>query len=657
MLRRMNPAAISQVTINDSFWEKRQELVRDVVVPYQWEALNDQVPGAEPSGTIANFRAAAGEQETAFHGFVFQDSDLAKWLETVGFVLQQKRNEALEKLADEAIDLIGRAQLADGYLDTYYQLQKPGEQWTNVRDDHEMYNAGHFMEAAVAYYEATGKPKILDILCKLADHIADVFGSEEGQKPGYCGHPEIELALIKLYRLTGNDRYLQTSKFFVEERGRAPHYFDVELTRRQEAGKIERVDRRPMPYFQSHAPIREQKTAEGHAVRAVYLFSGATDIADEYEDSSLLNAVKALWSNTVQRRMYVTGGIGSSDSFEAFSFDYDLPNERAYAETCASIGLMNWGHRLLQLEVDSRYTDIIERTLYNGLLSGISLDGRSYFYVNPLEVWPVISGKRDDIPGAALRRQPWFGCACCPPNIARLIASLGRYIYSVNDDELYVHLYIGSHVTQRIGDQEIKLTQRTEYPWNGAVGITLEMTAPAEFTLAVRQPGWCRALNVKVNGQRIDTLSINERGYLRIKQTWSPGDLIELDMDMPVELIHPHPELREANGKVAVQRGPVVYCMEETDNGGNLRDLWLSSEASFQGHFDSDLLNGIYVLESDDGWRTETSAVSEDLYTNKRYARTPASIRLIPYYAWANRSEGEMTVWIRESEVAPVNRV
>ncbi|MFC4305136.1 glycoside hydrolase family 127 protein [Cohnella boryungensis] len=650
MLRKMNAVPIAQVRLQDSFWSPRQQLVKDVVIPYQWEALNDRVPGAEPSGTIANFKAAAGELDAAHHGFVFQDSDLAKWLETVGFVLQQGRDEALEQLADEAIDLMGRAQQSDGYLDTYYQLQKPGKQWTNVRDDHEMYNAGHFMEAAVAYYEATGKPKVLDILCRFADHIGEVFGPGEGQKPGYCGHPEIELALVKLYRLTGKESYLATSKFFVEERGREPQYFNIELEERKAAGYTERVETRKQSYFQAHAPIREQHSAEGHAVRAVYLFAGATDIADEYEDESLMAAVRTLWNNTVKRRMYVTGGIGSSDAYEAFSFDYDLPNERAYAETCAAIGLFNWGHRLLQIEGRAEYADTMERTLYNGLLSGISLDGRSYFYVNPLEVWPVISGKRDDIPGATLRRQPWFGCACCPPNIARLLASLGGYAYSFADDELYVNLYIGSEVVQAVGGSRVALTQSTQYPWEGAVGISVRTDKATEFTLALRSPGWCRDFAVKVNGEPLDAASLTKNGYVKIRRTWNDGDVVEVDMAMPVELIRAHPELREAAGKVAVQRGPVVYCLEEADNGSNLRDVQLSSDASFQGRFEPKLLGGVYALNTGDGWRTEPSAVTEDLYAAKRYGKTPAALRFIPYYAWANRSEGEMTVWVRERE-------
>ena len=646
-MRKMNPVSIRRTTLNDAFWSPRQALVREVVVPYQWEALNDLVPGAEPSGTIANFRIAAGEQEGNFYGYVFQDSDLAKWLETVGYVLQTGRDEGLERLADEAIALIGRAQLADGYLDTYYQIKHPGERWTNVRDDHEMYVAGHFMEAAVAYYEATGKPEALRILCKLADHMAEVFGPGEGQKRGYCGHPEIELALVKLYRATDNPKYLELARFFVEERGREPHYFRAELEERRKRGRTERVETRKMSYFQAHAPIREQLAADGHAVRAVYLYSGATDIADEFDDPTLLEAVKKLWDNTVNRRMYVTGGIGSSDAYEAFSFDYDLPNERAYAETCASVGLILWGHRLLQIEGDSRYADVIERTLYNGLLSGISLDGRSYFYVNPLEAWPVITGNRDDIP-CARTRQPWFGCACCPPNIARLIASLGQYVYSANEEELYVHLYAGSEVRQSFVGREVNLTQRTNYPWEGTVGLTVDMESPVPFTLSVRFPGWCRDMAVAVNGEPIDAAAATVNGYVKLRREWRPGDTVELVMAMPAERVRAHPELREAAGKVALQRGPVVFCLEEADNGANLRDLELASDAALRARFEPDLLNGVYVLESDGASRSEASEASDGLYTTKRRLRIPASVRAVPYYAWANRGEGEMAVWIRE---------
>ncbi|WP_337102092.1 glycoside hydrolase family 127 protein [Paenibacillus sp. YIM B09110] len=648
-MRKMNPVAVSKAAINDRFWSPRQELVRDVVVPYQWEALNDLIEGAEKSGTIANFRAAAEGRQGEHHGFVFQDSDLAKWLETVGFVLQQGRDEELEKLADAAIELIGNAQMDNGYIGTYYQLQKPGEQWENVRDDHEMYNAGHFMEAAVAYYEATNNARILDIMCKFADHIVETFGPREGQLPGYCGHPEIELALVKLYKLTGNRSYLETSRFFVEERGRDPKYFDVELEKRLAAGRKERVDRRPMDYFQSHAPIREQGTADGHAVRAVYLFAGATDIASEYGDESLLSAVKSLWDNVVQRRMYVTGGIGSSDYYEAFSFDYDLPSDRAYAETCAAIGFLNWGQRLLQIEADSRYADVIERVLYNGLLSGISLDGRSYFYVNPLEVWPVVSGRRDDIPSARTRRQPWFGCACCPPNIARFIASLSSYIYSVNENELYVHQYIGSQTEQIFQGSSIAVRQQTEYAWTGSV--KLEITGgQAEFALALRLPSWSQRTVIRLNGAVIAIAAITEKGYAKIQRIWNEGDIIEMELDMSVALVRPHPELREASGKTAIQRGPIIYCLEEADNGANLRDLQLSSEAAFEGAFVPDLLEGVYRLESNDAWRTSYDEVSTELYTTKRYAKQHAKAVFIPYYAWANREEGEMTVWIRERE-------
>jgi len=655
-MRVMNPVPLSRVALRDEFWLPRQRLVRDVVLPYQWEALNDRVPGAERSGTIDNFRIAAGEKEGSFFGYVFQDSDLAKWLETVGFALQTRRDPALEALADEAIDLIGRAQTEEGYFNTYYQIQYPGLQWTNVRDDHEMYVAGHYFEAAVAYYEATGKPRALDIARKFADHLAVVFGEEEGKKRGYCGHPEIELALVKLARTTGERKYADLSRFFVEERGRSPLYFDIEMAARAEAGRKERVERREPAYFQAHAPIREQTEAEGHAVRAVYLFSGATDIADEYGDESLLEAVKKLWDNTVNKRMYVTGGIGSSDAYEAFSFDYDLPNERAYAETCASIGLFIWGHRLLQIEADSRYADVMEQTLYNGLLSGISLDGRHYFYVNPLEAWPVITGKRDDMRSMQTRRQPWFGCACCPPNIARLIASLGQYIYSTSDDTVFVHLYAGSSAEPGAVAGGLRLEQRTRYPWDGTVELRFareegrpETEGSAAFRLALRKPGWCEDYSVAVNGEKTEAFVV-EQGYLVLEREWRGGDTGGLRPAVGPGVGRSPPQLRGANGKAAIRRGPVVYCLEETDNGPNLKDIELSAEAGFRDRFEPELLGGVVVVESDDARRTDAAAAGVELYTTRRLPKKAASIRAVPYFAWANRDEGEMAVWIRERD-------
>ncbi|MCK4600320.1 glycoside hydrolase family 127 protein, partial [Candidatus Bipolaricaulota bacterium] len=382
---KLEPLMIKNVRVKDEFWAKRLQQVREVVIPYQWEVLNDRVPAAEPSHAIENFRIAAGRTEGAYYGWVFQDSDVAKWLEAVGYCLIRQADPELERLADSVIDLVVKAQQADGYLNTYFTVKEPGGRWTNLRDNHEMYCAGHMMEAAVAYYEATGKRKFLDAMCWLADHIDAAFGSEPGKKKGYPGHEEIELALVKLYQTTGEQRYLRLSRFFIDERGHEPHYYDLEAKERGDETSGRPYDK---AYSQAHLPVREQTNAVGHAVRAMYLYSGMADMAAETNDETLVTACKRLWNNLTKRQMYITGGIGSAVQGEAFTFDYDLPNDTAYTETCAAIGLVFWAHRMLMLDVDHDYADVMERAFYNVVLSGISLGGREYFYVNPLEVWP-----------------------------------------------------------------------------------------------------------------------------------------------------------------------------------------------------------------------------------------------------------------------------
>jgi len=646
MTKRMKAIPIRNVTIDDSFWAKRQKLVRETVIPYQWDALNDAIPDAEPSHTVENFRIAAGELKADYYGQVFQDSDLAKWLEAAGYALSMKRDEKLEAIADGVIDLLERAQQKDGYLNTYFTVAKPGKKWTNLRDDHELYCAGHLIEAAVAYFEATGKRKFLDVMCRYADHMADVFGTKPGQIRGYDGHPEIELALVRLYHATGNRSYLELSRYFIEERGQEPYFFDIEESQRTE----HRVARRKADYFQAHLPVRQQKTAEGHSVRALYLFSGATDIAQEYNDRELLEVCKELWKNVTRKRMYVTGGVGSNEYWESFTVDYDLPNDRAYTETCASISLMFWASRMLQIEADREYADVMERVLYNGILSGISLDGKSYFYVNPLEVWPSACDIREDLQSVARTRQSWFGCACCPPNIARLIASLGQYIYSYNerDDEWFVHLYIGGKAHQTIGGQQVELTQQSNYPWDGNITFTVSAEQPVEFTVALRLPGWCKGATLTVNGAAVDLSSCVNKGYAKVKRVWQNGDRIELTLPMAVEKVRSNPKVRENVGKLALQRGPIVYCLEEADNGDNLRDVRVSRSADFAAHYEEGHLEGVVVLDGG-AWRTEEASYdNESLYATEPFASTPVPIRAIPYYAWANREPGEMLVWLHE---------
>ncbi|CAM4317753.1 glycoside hydrolase family 127 protein [Paenibacillus alkaliterrae] len=644
MIKHMNAIPIKNVTIDDSFWAKRQKLVRETVIPYQWDALNDEILDSEPSHTVENFRIAAGELKADYYGQVFQDSDLAKWLEAVGYALSVKRDEKLEAIADGVIDLLERAQQDDGYLNTYFTVAKPGKKWTNLRDDHELYCAGHLIEAAVAYYEATGKRKIIDIMSRYADHMVDVFGTKPEQIRGYDGHPEIELALVRLYHATGNNNYLELSRYFVEERGQEPYFFDIE-----ESGRTEhRVARRKADYFQAHLPVREQKTAEGHSVRALYLFSGATDLAAEYNDLELLDVCKELWKNVTRKRMYVTGGVGSNEYWESFTVDYDLPNDRAYTETCASISLMFWASRMLQIEADREYSDVMERVLYNGILSGISLDGKSYFYVNPLEVWPSACDIREDLRSVARTRQAWFGCACCPPNIARLIASLGQYIYSYNERELewFVHLYIGGNAYQNIGGQQVQLTQQSNYPWDEHITLTVSAEQPAEFTIALRLPGWCKGAALKINGEAVNLATY--KGYAKIKQVWHNSDRIELVLPMTVEKVRSNPKVRENVGKLALQRGPIVFCLEEADNGDNLRDIRVSASSEFTVSYEDGLLEGVVVLNGGACRTDETSYDDNSLYTTVPFDSTNVQVKAIPYYAWANREPGEMLVWLHE---------
>ncbi|UOQ86478.1 glycoside hydrolase family 127 protein [Gracilibacillus salinarum] len=643
-LAKMKPISLKKVSIHDPFWDPWQKLVKQSIIPYQWDALNDRIPGAEPSRTIENFEIAAGRKQGTHYGMVFQDSDLYKWMETVAFSLQDDRDPHWEKIMDEVIELIQEAQEDDGYLHTYFSVNDPNRKWTDLKEAHELYCAGHLIEAAVAYYQATGKKRIIDIVSKLVDHISVVLGDQPDQKRGYPGHPEIELALMKLYNITEDRKYIDLCQYFIEERGkRNPvHYYDQEL---EQKGVDEKLDYRNYDYYQAHLPVREQTTAEGHAVRAAYLYSGMVDLANELEDEALLEVCRVLWDNTVNRRMYVTGGIGSSSYEERFTVDYDLPNDRAYTETCASIALIMWAHRMVQIEADHQYTDILERALYNGALSGISLDGKGYFYVNPLEVWPHTANCRHDMETVKTTRQQWFGCACCPPNIARLLASLGEYIYSTNDSGIFVHLYIGGDTSFEMDGQHIRLEQTSAYPWDGKVTFTISTDSATAFSLSPRIPGWCSNAKIVVNGKE-EKVSVS-KGYACITREWQDGDTVELLFEMPVEVVRAHPDVRNNAGKVVLQRGPVIYCLEENDNGSNLQDIQVKTDQPFTVQYEPDLLNGVHVIIGS-AVQTVRKSVENELYTTKRYPVTDRSITAIPYYAWSNRGENEMTVWIRE---------
>ncbi|NRT71538.1 glycoside hydrolase family 127 protein [Clostridium beijerinckii] len=640
------PLQINNIIVKDNFWKKMMELARTHVIPYQWEALNDRIEGAEPSYCMQNFKIAAGMMEGEFKGFVFQDSDFAKWIEAVGYSLMWNKDEGLEKIADGAIDIVCAAQQPDGYLDTYYIINGLDKRWTNLRDNHELYCLGHLIEGAVAYYEATGKEKLLNAIVKYVDYVDTIFGPEDGKLHGYPGHEVIELALIKLYKIKKDKKYLNLAKYFIDERGKSPLYFEEE-------GK--KYDNKfwwedsyfKYQYYQAGKPVKEQEVAEGHAVRAVYLYSGMADVARETNDDELLEACKRLWSNMTKKQMYITGGIGSSQYGEAFTYNYDLPNDTIYAETCASIGLVFFARRMLEIEPKSQYADIMEKALYNGIISGMSIDGTKFFYVNPLEVVPEASEKDHLRAHVKVERQKWFGCACCPPNLARLLTSIGSYAYTLRDNTIFMHLYMGGEISANFAGKSVAFDIKTNYPWDESIDINLNMKEEADFEFALRIPEWCRNYEIKVNEEKINFSTID--GYAYINRKWKDADKINILFKMPVEIVRANINVREDMGKVAVMRGPVVYCLEEEDNGPDLHRVYLNSNPKFTYEYDKDFLGGAIVLESDGLVVKEQDCDKDKLYVyDSKIEFNEKKLKWIPYYLWANRTPGEMIVWVRK---------
>ena len=638
----LNAVPMKNVEIRDSFWSPVQETVRTKMLPYQWEALHDRIPDAEPSYCIRNFQIAAGRSEGHHSGFVFQDSDLAKWLEAAAYTLARRRDPELESEADEAIELICAAQRPDGYMDTYYILNGLDKRFTNLEDNHELYCLGHMTEAAVAYYEATGKDRLLKAVVRCVDLVDSLIGPEEGKLHGYPGHEIFEMALVRLYRVTKNEKHLRLARYFIDERGKKPFFFEEERKKRGLAddGKAVRRGR----YHQSDRPVREQTEAEGHAVRAVYLYSGMADVARETGDKSLAEACRRLWTDMTCRQMYLTGGIGSTHHGEAFSYDYDLPNDTAYAETCASVGLVFFARRMLELDPRAEYADVMERALYNGAISGMSLDGKRFFYVNPLEVSPEASEKEEDHRHVKVERQKWFGCACCPPNLARLLSSLGGYLCTVSDRTLYQNLYVGGALSAEVGGIPVRVEMNTEYPWKGDVSACVSPERPGRFSYALRIPSWCRAFSLLLNGKKAGYRM--EKGYAVVEREWTEGDTVRLSMEMPVRRVFANPRVREDVGKVAVARGPLVYCLEEEDNGPELQKVFLPDGADFQKEGARGLPEEITAFVSEGYRLSESDWGGEVLYRDRAPSFEPCVLRWIPYYAWANRSRGEMTVWV-----------
>ena len=631
---RFRPPPLPSVAMH-GFWGRWIETVRQTTAPI----LRRRCEDAGMYEQIDPDRPVPKETVPLKHGANtsaqrFWDSDFGKIIETAAYCLVRERDPALEKLVDDIVDIYARLQLPDGYMNSWFQRMRPGKRWTNMRDDHELYCAGHMLEGAVAYFQATGKRKLLDIMLRYLEHIRGVIGTGPGQKPGYPGHQEIELALVRLYRLTGDRTHLDLARYFIDQRGQDPKFFELEAQARGE--KPGEWYQKTPEYNQWHAPVREQDKVVGHAVRAMYMYSGMADVAAEFGDDSLRVALERLWADLVGKRLYVTGGMGPSAYNEGFTEDYDLPNESAYAETCASVGLVFWARRMLEMSLEGRYGDMMEQALYNGALAGISLDGSVFFYENPLES----RGNH--------HRWKWHRCPCCPPNIARLLASIGTYAYAEGQGELAVHLYGESEATLDIGAGKVRVAQRTRYPWEGDVEFTITPDQPRSFALSLRIPAWSHATQIAVNGVQLDPATLTTEGYARIERAWQPGDTVRLRLGLAVQRLHANPNVRQDAGRVALRRGPIVYCLEGVDNSVPLNSIALPPQAELQATFEAGLLDGVIVLQGtatvvkSEGW-------GEELYRPQPAPTEPVQIRAVPYFAWDNRAPGEMLVWLREA--------
>ena len=628
------PVPFAEVKLSGPFWRGRLDTVLTRTIPSQHAKLEEygmleslKLPQPPPPLRIPRNAHGLSTQ-------IFWDSDIGKWIEAASYALAHRRDAAVEAKIDAIVDDFARGQSPDGYLNSWYNGREPDKRWTNLRDNHELYNAGHLLEGAIAYFRATGRRKMLDVMERYVDHIAATFGSRPGQKRGYPGHQEIELALIKLHRLTGDRRRLDHAAYFIDERGREPHYFTEEALARGEdpkdfwAGTYE--------YNQSHIPVREQKRMVGHAVRGMYMACAMADLALELDDAKLKYACEALWRDVTTAQMYVTAGLGPKESNEGFTEPYDLPNETAYAETCASVALAFWAHRMLHLDLDGGYADVMELALYNGALSGLSREGEHYFYTNPLES----RGQH--------RRWAWHRCPCCTMNVSRLVASIAGYAISTGEDGVAFHLYGGFETNVALAGTKVALSETSDYPWSGAVRIDVDPETPATFDLKLRIPGWAKGATLAVNGERIALAPV--AGYATIRRRWRKGDVVTLDLAMPAERLYAHPNVRMDVGRTALRRGPLIYCVEEADNpGGAVQSLTLPRSAPLEAAWREDLLGGAMTLTAR-AKRLVPEKGAGALYSTEPPAAEDAALVALPYHLWANRAPGSMQVWLAETE-------
>lgn len=648
--KALRKTATYDTRITGGLWANYQKMMASITIPYQWRILNDELEGIEKSGAIENFRIAAKESDRAYYGTCFQDSDVGKLLEGIAYMLTWAPHAGWEEKADGVINLMARAQWPDGYLNTYFTVAEPNGRFSNIRECDELYCFGHLAEAAVAYAQATGMRKFLDIMCRYADLICDTFGEGAGQIPACDGHPEAELAFVRLYEATGEDKYLRQAGFQLNIRGSEPYYYDIEWERLgRESFHPHLKGIRPSDnkgYDQQECPLRELDHPVGHAVKLCYLLAGMAAYSFHTGDKEMLSAAKAIFEGIRDKQMYVTGAVGASRHQEAFTKDYHLPNDRAYGETCASVAMVFAMHRLLKSDPSSAYADVMERVLYNAVPAGISQDGCHFFYVNPLEVYPPDIAADADYVDVKPVRQKWFRCACCPPNLVRLMASIGNYIYTQRNDTIYAHLFAQSEAHFSLESaQTVCIEQETNFPWEGRVCFRVRCEAP--FHLAIRLPDWSCHTRLFSGGTELELTCLTQNGYA-VLPCPAGETILDLQLDMTPYAVEAHPAVKADAGKVALMRGPVVYCAEEADNGPLLHNLSLDPNAGFAVL--DERVFGAPVLLARTALRENTQPF-QGLYRRCQTAQKEVSLRLIPYFLWGNRRKSsqpeEMLVWIR----------
>lgn len=624
--------SLHAVKFTNGFWTERQSLNHTVSLKHAYAMLHK-------AGNFHNLKLAAGLETGSFRGMNFADENIYKWLEAVGWELGRAPDPELQSLADEAISLLFQAQAPDGYLNSYYQVVEPDGRWSDMDFGHELYCAGHLFQAAVAFRRALGDDRLLQIAVRFADHIESVFAP--GKKEEACGHPEVEMALVELSRLTGNERYRQLAQFFVDQRGK---------------NKMRGIGANGPTYHQDHVTVREAQEVAGHAVRQMYLATAIADLYMESGEQALLQTSRRLWEDMTRGKMYITGGVGSRYDGESFGESFELPPDQCYCETCAAIGNFFWNWRMLLSSGESRYADLMERLLYNAILSSPSLQGTGFFYVNPLMLrdgrYVRLSTNPDQEHNTSGRPQ-WHSVSCCPPNFMRLLASLSHYFVTHNETGIQIHHYGNMQVSINQHEQDAKTLQvDTDYPWDGRVRITVNHNGKQDWTLTLRIPGWCQSFRVQVNGQQEHFDS--DSGYIKVQRQWTAGDIVEIEFDMQPFFVQADPRVDSVRGCVALQRGPVVYCLEEADQESdvNLLEANIDASETLVSHWRGDLLGGVVILEGvgyqEQQPHNHANGLYRSLKTGGDGQRPVRKVKLIaiPYYAWGNRGLKSMRVWI-----------